>query len=447
MDPQRFSRLCAWTVLFLCALMLLAWGLAGPMLRSLKPSSLLVIYPMTALTLVTAALGLASLAGHWNRSFTRAVGVVVVLLSSVFLAEIALGISGGIELLLAPSDESRNTLPWRPAPQSALSLFLIGLSLLVATLRRQTRFDAGDWICASALLVPFVVLLGYLFEANQLYQGSSAQGSMVSPFAVVLQLCLAVGVVSAQAERGLMTALVTQSSGAAVGRRLLPWVILLPVFFGWVQIWSVRSGIVEMALALALTVTASIAAFLVLIYWVTSLMSQLEARQTAQYVERESQAKEEGMTDALTGLLNRRGWERHLKQEEERCLQQGLNGCVVMIDLDDLKKVNDTQGHSQGDELIKRAAVALRNGARSGDVLARLGGDEFAYLAIGCQPEHAGVVVRRLAESMIKNQVGASVGYAMRDINVNLQGAFDEADRSMYANKRARKAQRAAQRA
>ena len=56
----------------------------------------------------------------------------------------------------------------------------------------------------------------------------------------------------------------------------------------------------------------------------------------------------------------------------------------------------------------------------------------------------AGVVVRRLAESMMKSQVGASLGYAMRDINVNLQGAFDEADRSMYANKRARKAKRAA---
>ena len=64
--------------------------------------------------------------------------------------------------------------------------------------------------------------------------------------------------------------------------------------------------------------------------------------------------------------------------------------------------------------------------------------------SVSSLPEHAGVVVRRLAESLMKHQVGASLGYAMRDINVNLQGAFDEADRSMYANKRARKAKRAA---
>lgn len=315
--------------------------------------------------------------------------------------------------------------------------------MMAASIRRSGRFDFGDAIGAAAIVVPFIILLGYLFDATQLYSSDAVAGSIVSPLAVLLQLVLALGTLDLRAGHGLIAAFTARTGGATVGRRLLPWVVLLPILFGWVQIWSVRSGLLDLPLALALTVTATIAALMGLIHWAANLMSMFEVRQTERHAQRESRAKEEGMTDALTGLLNRRGWEHNLRIEEKRCAELGRNGCVVMIDLDDLKKVNDTQGHTQGDELIKRAAQALRSAASNGDVLARLGGDEFAYLAVGCQPEHAGVVVRRLAEAMVRHTVGASIGYAMRDINVNLQGAFDEADRSMYANKRARKARRA----
>ena len=435
---HRFAKRCAWVVFALCAFTLLAWGMVGPVLLSVQPPAFFLLYPMTALSLALAAFALAAAAGNWARTYTRVSAGLLVLLAGIFLVETALGMRGGIETLFA-LDSAREDIPWRPSPQTALGLFLLGFAQLVASVRRSSRVDAGDMLGAAAVLLPFAVVLGYLFEANALY--AAGQGK-ASPLAAVLLLLLSIGVITAQ-NRGLMAAFTAQTAGAIVGRRLLPWVISLPIFFGWMEIWSVRNGLLELPLALALTVSASIAAFIGLIYWVANMMSGLEARQAAQHVERESQAKEEGMTDALTSLLNRRGWERHLKLEEEVCQRERRNGCVVMIDLDDLKKVNDTQGHTQGDELIKRAAKALREGARSGDILARLGGDEFAYLAIGCQPEHAGVVVRRLAESMMKHQVGASLGYAMRDINVNLQGAFDEADRSMYANKRARKAKRA----
>ncbi|HVT34937.1 MAG TPA: GGDEF domain-containing protein, partial [Nevskiaceae bacterium] len=334
---------------------------------------------------------------------------------------------------------------WRPAPQSAATLLLLNVAMLLGgSSRRSERFDVGDLVTLLGTLLPFAVLLGYLLDATELYQGGSLGGG-ASPMAALLLLVLAFGQISLYPRRGLLSAFTTPTAGAAVGRRLLPWVMLLPVLFGCMQVWVVKVELMTLPLAVASTVTISIIAFIYLIYRVSNLMTQLEAQQAEEHVQRESAAKEEGMTDALTGLLNRRGWEKHLRLEEERCKRHGHNGCIVMIDLDDLKKVNDTQGHSQGDELIKRAGQALLSGARRGDVLARLGGDEFAYLAIGCQPEHAGVVVRRLAEALMNAKVGASLGYALRDINVNLQGAFDEADRSMYANKRARKAKRVAE--
>lgn len=441
MEQQRFATRSAWTAFVLCAAFLLAWAVFGPLMRSVKPTALFAVYPMSALMLALASLGLAALAGNWRPQLVRAYAALTVLLAAVFMGELLLGMEGGLEL--AFTGESNPTLPWRPAPQTSLSMLLLGLAMLTASIHRNSRLDAGDTLSAAAVLLPAVVLLGYLFDANELYKGTGQQVQGTSPLVVFVQFLLAVGVIAAQPGRGLMAAFLSQSAGAVVGRRLLPFIVTLPVVFGWLLILGVRNGVMDLPLALALSVTATTTAFTLLIYWAINLMSHLEATQTAHHEKRESAAKEEGMTDALTGLLNRRGWEHHLTQEEEVCAKQGRNGCVVMIDLDDLKKVNDTQGHTQGDELIKRAATALRHGARSGDILARLGGDEFAYLAIGCQPEHAGVVVRRLAESMMKHQVGASLGYAMRDINVNLQGAFDEADRSMYANKRARKAKKA----
>jgi diguanylate cyclase (GGDEF)-like protein/PAS domain S-box-containing protein len=84
--------------------------------------------------------------------------------------------------------------------------------------------------------------------------------------------------------------------------------------------------------------------------------------------------------DPLTGLLNRRSFERELASHLARVERYGATGCVLMIDLDNFKYFNDTQGHSAGDDLIVRVAQGLLERLRDSDVLARLGGDEFAVL-------------------------------------------------------------------
>ncbi|MDQ6751442.1 MAG: EAL domain-containing protein [Actinomycetota bacterium] len=84
--------------------------------------------------------------------------------------------------------------------------------------------------------------------------------------------------------------------------------------------------------------------------------------------------------EPLTGLLNRRSFEHELKAHLARARRYGLEGAVVMVDLDDFKQVNDSLGHQAGDELILGVAEALRSRLRTTDVLARLGGDEFVIL-------------------------------------------------------------------
>jgi diguanylate cyclase (GGDEF)-like protein/PAS domain S-box-containing protein len=84
--------------------------------------------------------------------------------------------------------------------------------------------------------------------------------------------------------------------------------------------------------------------------------------------------------DVLTGLANRRRFERELDDHLQRCRRYGPSGALLLLDLDHFKDVNDTLGHGAGDQLIVSTAQLLRGGVRDSDIVARLGGDEFAIL-------------------------------------------------------------------
>jgi diguanylate cyclase (GGDEF)-like protein len=86
--------------------------------------------------------------------------------------------------------------------------------------------------------------------------------------------------------------------------------------------------------------------------------------------------------DPLTGVANRRGFDRAL----ERAAATGEPYALILIDLDDFKRVNDEQGHPAGDAVLQSVAMAAASVARQGDCLARIGGDEFALIAPGAGP-------------------------------------------------------------
>lgn len=168
----------------------------------------------------------------------------------------------------------------------------------------------------------------------------------------------------------------------------------------------------------------------------TVLATELQAAEQGRQVER---ARAEALTDGLTGLYNRRGWDQLLAAEEERCRRLGHPACVVSIDLDGLKRVNDTEGHARGDELIQRAARAIREAVRAHDVVARLGGDEFAVLGVECDTAGAAALRDRVCAALPAAAVAASVGLAQRDPRSGLAAACDLADRAMYAQKAERR--------
>lgn len=145
-------------------------------------------------------------------------------------------------------------------------------------------------------------------------------------------------------------------------------------------------------------------------------------------------------TDALTGILNRRGWDTIVADAQERVDSFGDPVAVAVIDLDGLKRVNDSLGHSAGDELICRAAGALTKVTTPEFRVARYGGDEFMVLANGLVPADAAGGFAKFAEALDRVGVQASMGVAAAEPGLKtVAEAIEEADATMYDVKQAKK--------
>ena len=148
-------------------------------------------------------------------------------------------------------------------------------------------------------------------------------------------------------------------------------------------------------------------------------------------------------TDALTGVLNRRGWDWVGEREEQRSRDLGASLAVIVFDLDDLKRVNDTSGHAAGDALLRTAALTLREALREDAALARTGGDEFAVLLPGADEREVEAAMQRLRGALERAGISASAGLALRKPYRGLAEAWQRADRAMYTDKQSRRAARA----
>ena len=105
---------------------------------------------------------------------------------------------------------------------------------------------------------------------------------------------------------------------------------------------------------------------------------------------------EQASTDHLTGLANRRRFERQLEREVARTARHGRPFCLITVDIDHFKRVNDTHGHETGDEAIKSVARVLQQGTRGIDLAARVGGEEFAVILTETGLQGAVEVAERL---------------------------------------------------
>ena len=125
-------------------------------------------------------------------------------------------------------------------------------------------------------------------------------------------------------------------------------------------------------------------------------LASAACRNAAAYAELALEAR----TDGLTGCLNHAAMQDTLRRELERSERSGHGLSVVIVDLDDFKRVNDEHGHLVGDEVLRRVGAALRECVRAYDVVARYGGDEFAVIAIDADEDTAVEVATRALDGI-----------------------------------------------
>ena len=163
-------------------------------------------------------------------------------------------------------------------------------------------------------------------------------------------------------------------------------------------------------------------------------VTQRKEREIA-VIQLSQQLEVQATNDSLTGLLNRRGWENCIIREEARTQRHGSKGCIIVLDLDGLKKINDTLGHKAGDDLLQRAARCLRTTLRDVDQVARIGGDEFVILVPECSEETVLAILKRLEVQFSNECVIASWGVAAFDRSTGIEAAQKVADKRMYEMK------------
>jgi len=149
--------------------------------------------------------------------------------------------------------------------------------------------------------------------------------------------------------------------------------------------------------------------------------------------------------DPVTGLFNRRYLETRLEAEVERARRQRQDLALLLIDIDDFKRVNDTRGHLEGDRILREVADLLRAGVRIFDVCARYGGEEFVIVMPAASAMVAQQVAERIRLRVERNfsnetpAVTVSVGVAMLDSADTADELVDVADHALIAAKKAGK--------
>ena len=151
--------------------------------------------------------------------------------------------------------------------------------------------------------------------------------------------------------------------------------------------------------------------------------------------------------DQLTGLLNRREFDRTIAEEEERALRSGQSLALVMVDLDRFKSINDNHGHPAGDAVLREVARRLTAEVRAIDRVMRMGGDEFALTLSPTEPATALAIARRICARLggepvvidaLKLNVTASIGVALLPEHARTGTALiAAADHALYAAKAA----------
>lgn len=145
--------------------------------------------------------------------------------------------------------------------------------------------------------------------------------------------------------------------------------------------------------------------------------------------------------DSLTGVFSRRYWEQRLLGEFNRCKRSGEKTCVMMVDIDNFKNINDTYGHLVGDNVLRQLGSILQ-GLRNSDIAGRYGGEEFAILLPNSDLEESLLVAERLRQKIEHTKFEkvdrCTISIGIAPLSAQFSNAYkwlDQADKALYQAK------------
>jgi len=149
--------------------------------------------------------------------------------------------------------------------------------------------------------------------------------------------------------------------------------------------------------------------------------------------------------DPLLPIYNRRAFVRELTRVQASAERYGSSSCLIYLDLDNFKEVNDTYGHQAGDHVLQELSQRLMASVRETDIVGRLGGDEFGLILSRTGQEAAAILAIRLPQDLKDNpifwndvplEVGMSCGIVAIEPGIDAQDTMNLADNEMYQQKR-----------
>ena len=274
-DRRVVASAAAIMTMSLGALVLVGWTLDLDTLKSLHPA-LASMKPNAAVAFILSGLAL------WTRRHDgakiglvgRVSAIVVLLIGAATLTEYAAGLDLQIDQLIF-TDDATHMAPGRMAFAPALCFALVGAAMLTIDMHTKRWGRPAQWLALAIGALAFVVLVGYLYGVKALYATSSFASVALHTAIAILILC--VGILYARPTVGIMRVMTLEGSPvSAATRRLVPVLIVLPIFFGWLRLVGQRAGLYHFEFGLAVFALSNVIVVTGLLWWTAAAQLRLE---------------------------------------------------------------------------------------------------------------------------------------------------------------------------